>query len=60
MRLLLVHNRDGRVIAELETHEQALCLLERLSSDDPFALHGRPGSLVASRSSVTIRLLSGS
>jgi hypothetical protein len=68
MPLLLVDDRDGRVMAELESHEQALRLLERLASDESetaayrciVALQDRPGALVASESSVTIRPLRGS
>ena len=65
MPLLLVDDRDGRVLAELDSHEQALCLLERLSSDDPatpeylciVALTGGQGALVGTESSVVIRPL---
>jgi hypothetical protein len=65
MSLLLVDDHDGRVVAELESPEQALRLLERIASDDPdtadslciVALDRRPGEIVASESSVTIRPL---
>ena len=50
-------------MAELESHEQALRLLEKLSSNDPdtadflciVAFHDRPGAMVGTESSVTIR-----
>jgi hypothetical protein len=63
MSLLLVDDRDGRVVTQLESHEQALDLLERLATDDPdladslsiVAFHDRQGAMVATESSVTIR-----
>jgi hypothetical protein len=65
MSLLLVDDRDGRVVAELEDQEHALRLLERLSQDDPdaaeslciVAFHDRQGAMVATESSLTIRPL---
>jgi hypothetical protein len=65
MSLLLVDDRDGRVVAQLETHEQALNLLERLATNDPdmadslgiVAFRDRHGAIVATESSVTIRPL---
>ncbi|HYY33433.1 MAG TPA: hypothetical protein VE693_07600 [Gaiellaceae bacterium] len=63
MPLLLVDDRDGRVVAELESQEQALRLVESLDSHDPQALdylcivefHDRPGAILGTESSVTIR-----
>jgi hypothetical protein len=63
MSLLLVDDRDGRVIAELESHEEALRLLERLAGADPetaerlciVAFNDHQGAMVATESSVTIR-----
>jgi hypothetical protein len=65
MSLLLVDDRDGRVVAQLETHEQALNLLERLATNDPdmadslgiVAFRDRQGAVVTTESSVTIRPL---
>jgi hypothetical protein len=65
MTLLLVDDRDGRIVAELESQEQALRLLETLSSNDPdtadflciVAFRDRPGAMVGTESSVTIRPL---
>jgi hypothetical protein len=66
MPLLLVDDRDGRVVAELENQEEVLDVLEALTSDESDApdhlciveLHDRQGALLATRSSVTIRPLS--
>jgi hypothetical protein len=63
MALLLVDDGDGRIVAELENQEQALRLLETWADDDPdtadslciVALHDRPGAMVGTESSVTIR-----
>ena len=65
MTLLLVDDRDGRIVAELESQEQALRLLESLARDDPdtadalciVAFHDHQGAMVATDSSVTIRPL---
>jgi hypothetical protein len=65
MPLLLVDERDGRVIGELESQEQALRLLARLDVDHPelagrlcvVELRDRQGTLVGTESSVTIRPL---
>jgi hypothetical protein len=63
MPLLLVDDRDGRIVAELEGQEQVLNLLETLASDELpenlciVELHDRPGSVLATESSVTIRPL---
>lgn len=63
--LLLVDDRDGRVIAELESPEQALGLLERMAGDDAgttdhfciVTLRDRQGEIFGTDSSVTIRPL---
>jgi hypothetical protein len=65
MPLLLVDDRDGRVLKELETEEEAVRLLECLASEDSdaadslciVALDRREGELMACESSVTIRPL---
>ena len=65
MALLLVDDRDGRIVAELESQEEALLLLERLASDDSEAVdslclvsfHDNPGAVVGTASSVSIRPL---
>jgi hypothetical protein len=63
MPLLLVDDRDGRIIAELETQEQALRLLAELGGDDApdflclVELHERPGAIFGTESSVTMRPL---
>ena len=65
MALLLVDDRDGRIVAELESQEEALLLLERLASNDPdladylciVAFHDHAGSMMETESSVTIRPL---
>ena len=67
MALLLVDDRDGRIVAELESQEEALLLLERLASDEPgtadylciVAFNDRPGAVMETESSVTIRPLRG-
>jgi hypothetical protein len=63
--VLVVDDRDGRVISELESPEEALKLLEAMARDDPetpeylciVALDDRPGPFVGTESSVTIRPL---
>jgi hypothetical protein len=65
MTLLLVDDRDGRVVAELESHEEALDLLATLDMQDPqladclcvVEFNDRPGAIVGRESSVTIRSL---
>jgi hypothetical protein len=65
MPLLLVDDRDGRVVAELESHEQGLRLLEALARDDPdtpgylciVSFSDRQGAVMGVDSSVTIRPL---
>ena len=34
MSLLLVDDRDGRIVAELVSEDEALCVLEAMASDD--------------------------
>ena len=65
MSVLLVDDRDGRVLAELESQERALRMLERVARVEPdmadslciVSFRTRPGSIVATESSVTIRSL---
>ena len=65
MPLLLVDDRDGRVITELESQEEGLRLLEAMARDDPntpeylclVALDDRQGAILRTESSVTIRPL---
>ena len=64
MTLLLVDDTDGRIIAELETIDEAMEVLEHLA-DDPAAegmclvqLDQGGGSLAAFASSTTVRVLS--
>ena len=65
MPLLLVDDRDGRVITELESQEEGLRLLEAMARDDPntpeylclVALDDREGAILRTESSVTIRPL---
>jgi hypothetical protein len=65
MTLLLVDDRDGRIVAEVETEEDARAVLEaRASDDDPMPdylclveLESRHGSIVGTDSSVKIRPL---
>ena len=65
MPLLLVDDRDGRVVAELESQDEVLRVLETLASDDSATpdylciveLNDRQGSLLGTASAVTIRPL---
>ena len=62
---LLVDDRDGRVVAELEDPQQALDLLEAHARDDPDApdylcivvFQDHAGAMLGTESSVTIRSL---
>ena len=62
---LLVDDRDGRVVAELEDPQEALDLLEGHAMDDPDApdylcivvFQDHAGAMLATESSVTIRSL---
>jgi hypothetical protein len=65
MPTLLVDDRDGRVIAEVESQEEALRLLATFESADVdlaaclcvVELHGRQGAIVGTESSFTLRSL---
>ena len=65
MTLLLVDDRDGRIVAELESQEEALLVLESLADEDPdtadslciVVFHDRSGGMVGTESSVTLRPL---
>jgi hypothetical protein len=65
MPLVLVDDRDGRVITELESPEEALRLLEAMATDHPkapeylciVALEDRQGTILGTESSVRIRPL---
>jgi hypothetical protein len=65
MSLLLVDDRDGKVVTELASREEALELLASLSRNDMPALdhlcvvefQDHPGAIVGTASSVTIRSL---
>ena len=65
MPLLLVDDRDGRIVAEVETEEDARRLLEAWTSEDRnwpdylclVELHSRHGALFGSDSSVKVRPL---
>lgn len=67
MPLLLVDDRDGRVVAELESQEQGLRLLEAMARDDPdtpaylciVSFGDRQGEILGVDSSVTVRPLQG-
>ena len=66
MSLLLVDDRDGRIVAEIETEDQVRRILEAMASDDvkvPEYLclvecRSKHGSLVGTDTSVKIRPLS--
>ena len=61
MPLLVVDDRDGGVVAELESQEEALRLLATLGSDAPHLciveFHDREGAILGAQTSVTIRPL---
>ena len=65
MATLLVDDRDGRVVAELESQEEALRLLATLDSAESalsrrlciVELHDRQGAVLGVDSSVTLRSL---
>jgi hypothetical protein len=65
MPVLLVDDRDGRVVAELENQEEALRVLEALARDDInisewyclVELDSRHGAIVGMDTSVKIRPL---
>jgi hypothetical protein len=65
MSLLLVDDRDGRVLAEVETQEDARNLIERLWADEDVPdylclveFHSHAGAIVGADASVRIRPLS--
>jgi hypothetical protein len=61
MTVLLVDDRDGRILCELENEEQVLRLLERLAGPTVpeylclVEMRDRPGALLGAQTSVTIR-----
>jgi hypothetical protein len=61
MPILVVDDRDGRVVAELESHEEALHLLTTLDRDAPHLciveFHDREGAILGTETSVTLRPL---
>jgi hypothetical protein len=66
MPLLLVDDRDGRIVAELESEDQALAVLEAMACDDETVpeylclveLHSARGSVLGTDTSIKIRTLS--
>lgn len=64
MPLLLVDDRDGRIVAELESEDEALRILEAMAAEQaPEYLclvdcHSTQGSLVGTDRTVKIRSLS--
>ncbi len=64
-RLLLVDDRDGRVLAELEDAESALCLLDEAAREDPeladalclVRFDSRTGTLVGAETTRRVRVL---
>lgn len=66
MTVLLVDERDGRIVAELESDEEVGAVIESWAHDDTgFAEHlclvqvtTRDGSLLGTNSTVTVRPLS--
>jgi hypothetical protein len=65
MALLLVDDRDGRVVAELESQDEVLRVLEALAREDGsippeyclVEFQSRQGAIVAAESSIRIRPL---
>jgi hypothetical protein len=65
MPLLLVDDRDGRVVAEIETEEQATQVLDAWARDDGsipeylclVEFHSRHGAVLGTDSSITVRPL---
>lgn len=65
MSLLLVDDRDGRIVAEVESEEDLRRILEAMANDDPslpdylclVEVHSKRGSLLGTDSSVKIRTL---
>jgi hypothetical protein len=64
MSLLLVDDRDGRVVAELETLDEAVAVMEHLARDPEtdhlclVELRHASGALAGYDSSTTVRVLS--
>lgn len=65
MTVLLVDERDGRIVAELETDEEVSAVVESWARDDADAEHlclvqvtSRDGSFIGTNSTVTVRPLS--
>jgi hypothetical protein len=62
---LLVDDRDGRIVAELETEDHVLRVLEAMASDEPslpdylcvVEMRSNHGSVVGSDSCIKIRTL---
>ena len=62
---LLVDDRDGRIVAELETEDHVLRVLEAMASDDPslpdylcvVEMRSKHGSVFGSDSCIKIRTL---
>jgi hypothetical protein len=63
--LLLVDDRDGRVVAELETQEEAWRCIETMAREDGgipdyiclVEFHSQPGAILGADSTVKIRPL---
>jgi len=66
MPLLLVDDRDGRVVAKIETEEHAMHVLDAWARDDGsipeylclVELRSRHGAVLGTDSSITVRPLS--
>jgi hypothetical protein len=66
MPLLLVDDRDGRIVAELESEDQALAVLEGMARDDETVpeylclveFHSVRSSVLGTDTSIKIRTLS--
>lgn len=66
MPLLLVDDRDGRIVAELESEDEALAVLEAMARDDEtlpeyFCLvefRSAQGSVLGSETTIKLRTLS--
>ena len=66
MPLLLVDDRDGRIVAELQSEEEAVRVLEAMAREDASVpeylclvdLHSNHGSVLGTDKSIKIRTLS--
>ena len=66
MPLLLVDDRDGRIVAELESEDQALAVLEAMARDDEtvpeylclIEFQSAHGSVLGTDTSIKFRTLS--